>query len=87
MSLNDALLAATAVNARILGKQRELGSIKSGYLADLIVVSGLPGDDVGTIAQPQVIMKNGVVIALPPAVDAPRANVLTQHGAGPPINE
>ena len=40
MSAAQALAAATSVNATILGKESELGSIKPGYLADLIAVVG-----------------------------------------------
>jgi imidazolonepropionase-like amidohydrolase len=87
MSAAQALIAATAVNAKILGKEGELGSVRPGFLADLIAVSGPPADDVRTIARPQFIMKNGAILVLPPAVDARRASMLTRHGAGPPVNE
>ena len=33
---------ATANNARILGKETELGYVRAGYVADLIVVDGNP---------------------------------------------
>ena len=36
---------ATYNNARILGKENELGLIRAGYLADIIVVNGNPLDD------------------------------------------
>ena len=36
---------ATYNNARILGKESELGLIRAGYLADIIVVNGNPLDD------------------------------------------
>jgi len=87
MSPAQALLAATAVNAKILGSENELGSIKAGHLADLIAVSGPPADDISTIARPQFIMKSGAILALPSVVDARRASMLTRRGAGPPVNE
>jgi imidazolonepropionase-like amidohydrolase len=61
MLATQALLAATAVNAKILGSKHELGSIKAGHLADLVAVAGAPADDIATLAKPQFIMKNGVV--------------------------
>jgi imidazolonepropionase-like amidohydrolase len=38
----DVIKHATHNNARILGKENELGRIRPGYLADLIVVDGNP---------------------------------------------
>jgi imidazolonepropionase-like amidohydrolase len=87
MTSAQALTAATAMNAKILGKENELGSIRRGYFADLIAVQGQPVEDVATVTHPQFVMKNGALIAAPAAVDVSRAIVLTQRGAGPPINE
>jgi imidazolonepropionase-like amidohydrolase len=39
MSRDEALLAATAVNAKIIRRENELGSLKPGYLADLIATT------------------------------------------------
>jgi len=55
MSHDEALLAATAVNARIIRREHELGSVKEGYLADLIALSDNP--DV------RFVMKDGVVFS------------------------
>ncbi len=38
----DVIQHATGNNARILGKEKELGRIRAGYLADLIIVDGNP---------------------------------------------
>lgn len=38
----DVIRHATGSNARILGKEKELGRIRGGYLADLILVQGNP---------------------------------------------
>lgn len=38
----DVISHATGSNARILGKEKELGRIRMGYLADLIIVDGNP---------------------------------------------
>jgi len=37
---------ATSNNARILGVEDQLGAVRAGYLADLIVVNGNPLDDI-----------------------------------------
>src|SRR6185437_4958928 len=39
MSRDEVLLAATAVNARIIRREHELGSVRQGYLADLIALA------------------------------------------------
>ncbi len=53
MSRDEALLAATAVNAKIVRREHELGSVKPNYLADLIAIAG----DLDV----HFVMKNGVV--------------------------
>lgn len=57
------LMAATKWGGEIMGKGDELGQIREGYLADLLVVDGDPVQDI-TILQDrdrlQVIMKDGV---------------------------
>src|SRR5919204_3229514 len=57
----QALLAATAVDARILGKDRELGRIVPGSKADLVAVSGDPTKDISAVARVRFVMKNGVI--------------------------
>ncbi len=39
MSRDEALLAATAVNAKILRRENELGSVRAGFLADLVAMT------------------------------------------------
>ena len=38
----DVIQNATGNNAQILGKERDLGRVRSGYLADLVLVDGNP---------------------------------------------
>ena len=60
MSPNEALLAATAVNAKILRRENELGQVREGFLADLITVAGDPSRDLGSLSAVPFVMKNGV---------------------------
>lgn len=57
--------SATRINARLLKKEGQLGVIKAGALADLIVVEGDPLRDISILGRPEKLylsMKNGKVI-------------------------
>jgi imidazolonepropionase-like amidohydrolase len=64
MSANEALMAATCVNASILGKADELGEIRPGFLADLVAVDGDPTADIEALKTVRLVMKGGVRVAL-----------------------
>ncbi len=57
----DILKAATSVNARALHMENEVGSIKPGLLADLVVVDGNPLQAISQLRQVKWVMKNGVI--------------------------
>lgn len=59
MSPAQALLAATAVNARILGLEDGVGRITPGLKADLVAVQGDPTEDVAAAGQVRFVMKDG----------------------------
>ena len=61
MSPQAAISAATRVNARILGKLRELGTIEAGKLADIIVVNGDPLFNIMALADVETVIKGGRV--------------------------
>jgi imidazolonepropionase-like amidohydrolase len=54
------ITALTLVNARILGKERDLGTIEPGKLADITVVKGNPLFDIVALANVDVVVKDGV---------------------------
>ena len=56
-----AISAATRINARILGKADQLGSIEPGKFADIIVVRGNPLFDIQALANVEIVMKGGVI--------------------------
>ena len=58
MSNEEALAAATAVNATIL-RRAEFGRLAAGALADLIAVAGDPLSDLSVLAKPKFVMADG----------------------------
>ncbi len=59
MSPQRAICAATRINAQILGKEKDLGTIEPGKLADIIVVRGDPLFDITSLANVEVVIKDG----------------------------
>lgn len=56
----DVLRSATSVNASVF-QLKSVGNIKAGYLADIIAVQGNPIDDIKTLKQVKLVMKDGVI--------------------------
>jgi imidazolonepropionase-like amidohydrolase len=57
-----AVLQADLVNgAKLLGWDGQIGSLESGYLADVIAVSGNPLQDIGVLRNVSFVMKGGVI--------------------------
>jgi len=65
----QALLAATAVNAKIVRMADKLGRIRPGMIADLIAVAGDPTFNIQTVRVVSFVMKNGVIYKKPSASD------------------
>jgi imidazolonepropionase-like amidohydrolase len=58
----EALRCATAVNARILRLDDELGTIEPGRLADFVVLDGDPLEDTTALRRVQAVVKGGAIV-------------------------
>jgi imidazolonepropionase-like amidohydrolase len=55
------LRSATSVNAAVFGL-KDLGNIKTGYLADLVAVNGNPVEDMKVLKLVKLVVKDGLVV-------------------------
>lgn len=57
----EAIRAATSVNASVLGQSTQIGSIKSGMLADIVATDENPLENIKTMENVSFIMKDGII--------------------------
>ena len=63
MTPEQALRTATTNAAELLGKEKELGAVAPGYLADLVAVRGDPLADIDVVLKNvKWVMKSGLVV-------------------------
>ena len=65
MAPADVLLAATAIDAKILRQDTRFGRIHPGLLADLVAVQGDPTVDITAVRKVVLVIKGGVVVKAP----------------------
>lgn len=58
----DVLKSATSVNAKVFGLSAELGAIRPGLLADLLIVEGRPDQQISDLRKIRMVMKGGVIV-------------------------
>jgi imidazolonepropionase-like amidohydrolase len=57
----QALRSATSVDAKVLHRDSEIGTIAKGWLADLVAVDGDPAKDISALRHVKLVMKAGLV--------------------------
>lgn len=57
----DVLKAATSGNAALFGWKGKVGSIRKDALADIITVQGNPAENIKTLEQVKLVMKDGII--------------------------
>ena len=62
MTPMQAIMCATKVNAEILKKEKEIGTVEVGKLADLIAVKGDPLKDISELQRVKFVMMGGKVV-------------------------
>jgi imidazolonepropionase-like amidohydrolase len=58
----QAIVAGTGTAAKLLGWEKDVGSIAPGRYADIVAVKGDPLRDIHALEQVQFVMKSGVVV-------------------------
>ncbi len=66
LSPMDAIASATVTASRLLGLEKEIGTLEVGKQADLIAVQDDPLKDISALERPHYVMKGGVEIKGPP---------------------
>jgi len=59
----EAIRSATSYNARMLGMETQIGSVRAGAFADLLVVEKNPAEDIGNIDSVYLVLRDGSIVA------------------------
>lgn len=62
MSPMEIIVAATRNAAHVCGLDHEIGTLEEGKIADVLIVTGNPLDDLGALTNTHTVIHNGVVI-------------------------
>lgn len=61
----NVLRSATSVNANVFGYANEIGKLKKGMLADIIAVTGDPSQNISSVKEVILVMKDGKPVKQP----------------------
>ena len=54
--------AATQINSQLVGKSDRIGTVEPGKLADLLIVSGNPVENISDIRNVEMVLRNGKIV-------------------------
>jgi imidazolonepropionase-like amidohydrolase len=57
-----AIQSATVNASRLLGMEKDLGTLEAGKFADLIAVAGNPVEDITELQRVKFVMKDGQIV-------------------------
>ena len=57
----DALKACTSINAKAFHLEKQVGSIKEGLKADILVVTGDPSKNISDLRKVKLVIKDGII--------------------------
>jgi imidazolonepropionase-like amidohydrolase len=77
-SVPEALLAATKTNSEILDMDDRLGTLEPGKLADVLVVSGRPDENLDELAKVDLVIRDGYTVVEAGKATMPRHTVAPQ---------
>ena len=66
MSNGDILLAATQTAAEAIGLDKDLGSLATGKVADLLISTQNPLQDLASLQHPAWVFHDGIAVVRPP---------------------
>jgi len=61
LPVTDALKAATSVNAKAFHLDSQLGFVREGFTADLVIVAGDPSKNISDLRKIKFVMKEGLI--------------------------
>ncbi len=64
LSAMQAIVAATGFAAEVMAVEDRIGTLRKGLLADAIVVSGNPLEDIGALSSVRLVMQGGRICAM-----------------------
>tara|TARA_B100001123_G_C14776199_1_gene814703 strand:- start:185 stop:559 length:375 start_codon:yes stop_codon:yes gene_type:complete len=69
----EALKTATSVPAAALAMEGEIGTLRGGALADMLIVDGNPLQNISDLRRARIVIKGGEVFSIEELMSPPRA--------------